>query len=266
MGIMRRLAEVVLGPVVVRRGLPVESGGGFLVVSGQVGGMRYLLKPSRQWDPELLDVAHRLIRKGDVVWDIGSNVGLFAKAAAFHSGRNGRVLAIEPDCDAVALLNRTCRWHSEQHAVITVVPVVVSDSNGFVQFAIAKRARATNSIEGFGTTQTGGVAETRTLPCLTLDKLLEYFPVPNLIKIDVEAAEQKVFMGGDRVLQESRPVIHCEVSAASSVEVTRLLQRHSYRLWDASEVAQQLWREIDVATHNIVAIPSEKVTEMLPCQ
>ena len=63
MGSLRRLAEVVLGPVVVRRRLPVESGGGVLIVSGKVGGMRYLLKPSSQRDPELLANACLLVGK-----------------------------------------------------------------------------------------------------------------------------------------------------------------------------------------------------------
>jgi len=263
---MRRLAEVVLGPVVVRRRLPVESGSGVLVVSGKVGGMRYLLKPSRQWDPDLLAIARLLVRTGDVVWDVGSNLGLFSKAAAFHAGPQGKVIAIEADSDAVALLNRSCHWHPAEHASLTVLPVAVSDRTGFLRFSIAKRARSANSIEGFGSTQTGGVAETRTVPCLTLDALLDDFPSPDLIKIDVEGAELNALRGGTRVLRDARPIVHCEVSSEASPAVTQLLKNHSYRLFDAADVARHTWGEVAEATYNTVAIPSERVEDALRCQ
>jgi FkbM family methyltransferase len=153
-GVVRRFAEVVLGPLTIKRRLPLAAGSGLLVASARVGGLKYLLKRSADWDPELLNIASLLVKEGDSVWDVGTNVGLFSKAAAFHAGAAGSVLSIEADGDAVSLLNRTCRLRSPGHAEMTVLPVAVSDSVGFVRFAIAKRARASNSIEGFGSSQT----------------------------------------------------------------------------------------------------------------
>lgn len=72
--------------------------------------------------------------------------------------------------------------------------------------------------------------------------------------------------GQKNVLQESRPVTQCEILAATSVDIAQLLKRRSYRLWDASDIALPLWKEIDVATHNAVIIPSEKVKEVPQCQ
>jgi hypothetical protein len=37
-GILRRLTELALGPIVIRRRLPATSGGGALLVSADVGG------------------------------------------------------------------------------------------------------------------------------------------------------------------------------------------------------------------------------------
>ncbi len=260
-GIVRRLAEVGLGPLIIRRRLPRAAGAGAIVVSGKVGGLKYLLKSARFWDPELLDIAAQLVKDGHSVWDVGANVGLFSKAAAFHAGAQGRVLSIEADLDAVALLNRTCRLRSPCHAEMTVLPAAISDSVGFVRFLIAKRARAANSIEGFGSTQSGGVKETRTLPCVTLDSLLGHFPAPHILKIDVEGAELGVLEGGGKVLGQFRPAIYCEVSREVRSEVTCLLQDHSYRLWDGSGFDGTLHPGISLATHNTVAIPEEKVEE-----
>jgi len=140
------------------------------------------LKPSEKWDPELLKIAKLLVKSGGVVWDVGANVGLFSKAAAVRAGPNGRTVSLEADIDAVALLNCTIRLPSKDHAEMTVIPLALGKSPGFVRFAIAKRARAANAIEGHGSTQTGGTLEIRTLPCVTLDSLLDHFPPPDVLQ------------------------------------------------------------------------------------
>jgi len=142
---------------------------------------------------------------------------------------------------------------------MTVLPVAISDADGFVRFAVAKRARAANSIEGYGSTQTGGVSELRTLPCASLDNLLEHFPAPHLVKIDVEGAEALVLQGGARLLEKIRPAIYCEVQKESQTEVTRLLRQHSYKLWDGEAFHGTCRPETRLATNNTVAIPIEKV-------
>ena len=256
---VRRLAEVVMGPIVVLRRLPASSGAGRIAVSARVGGLKYLLKPADRWDPELLGVAAMLVRTNDVIWDVGANVGLFSRAAAAHAGRGGRVISIEADVDAVALLNRTCRLADNDQAEMTVLPVAVAKESGIVRFAIAKRARAANAIEGFGSTHTGGVREVRTLPCVTLDNLLAHFPAPQVLKIDVEGAELGVLQGAVQVLAKARPVIYCEVYRDSSKEATGLLRANSYRLFRYDSASNARLVELDEAVYNTVAIPQDKV-------
>lgn len=258
-GKIRRLAEIVLGPLTVGRRLPAEYGGSRIYTSAQVGGLKYVLKPARQWDAELLKIATTLVRKNDMVWDIGANVGLFSLAAAFCAGNEGKVLSIEADTDAVALLVRTCRISAPGHATMTVLPVAVGASIGFVRFAISKRARASNSIEGFGSSQTGGVREIRTLPSVTLDHLLGHFAAPNVLKIDVEGAEVGVLEGSANVLKKIRPAIYCEVASSSVPRVTEILKQNSYRMWDGATFMNTSQEEISLCSENTVAIPIEKV-------
>ena len=254
----RRFAEKVFGALPVRRRLPAASGGGSLFATARVGGLKYLLKPSSRLDPELLRIASVLVKANNVVWDVGANVGLFSLAAAHHAGTRGRVFSIEADIDAVALLNRTCRREMPGHAVITVLPVAVSKEVGFVRFSIAQRARAANAIEGFGKSQTGGVREIRTLPCVTLDHLLEEFPPPDVLKIDVEGAELNVLLGARRLLTEIRPALYCEVSSELRAEITRLLSELGYRLWDGSEFHDMQSSAGVISTNNMVALPMER--------
>jgi FkbM family methyltransferase len=219
--------------------------------------MKYLLRPIADCDPELLRIARILVRPGDVVWDVGANVGLFSCVAAHRAGRDGEVVAIEPDLDVVALLRRSVRALNGTRAPIRVVRTVISERVGIVQFSIAARARAANALQEFGTTQMGGVSENRLLPSLTLDAMLDQLRPPTVVKIDVEGAETKVLAGAQRLLRESRPAIYIEVSSESSAEVTQLLAERDYRLWVGPQFDGTGARPADRATDNTVAIPAE---------
>lgn len=258
------MIERLLGPVVFRRRLPRASGAAPLLVSTRVGGLKYLFRRSSEWDPQLLRIAELLVRRGSCVWDVGANVGLFARAAAFHAGADGRVVAVEADFDAVALLNRTCQLGPPGHAPITVLPTAVSADVGFVTFNIARRARAANSLKGFGTTQTGGVQESRTLPSVTLDSLLAHFPAPDVLKIDVEGAELEVLQGARQLIASVRPAIYCEIQRDTWAEASTLLAEHHYQLWDGDHFNGSMNDPpASAATSNLLAIPEEKVANFL---
>ncbi len=106
------------------------------------------------------------------------------------------------------------------------------------RFHIARRNRATNHLDGFGTSQTGGVRATELVPALTLDWLGARFAAPDVIKIDVEEAEAAVLAGGSRVLGLASTII-CEVAARNSAAVRDLLNAHGYGLYDGDLSASE---------------------------
>lgn len=255
---IRTVAERTLGRMSFVRRMPAPFDKSRIVASGRVGGLKFIFKRSSTWDPELMRVAQLLVRPGHVVWDIGANVGLFSLAAASIVGESGYVLAMEADCDAVSLLHRSRALQGPTRR-LTILSAAASDKEGVIEFAISRRARASNSIAGFGSTQTGGVLERRCVPCFSLDTLLNFFPAPSVLKIDVEGAEQLVLNGATRLLTEVRPAIYCEVSHATADNVSKLLSEAGYRLWDGATFMSQLDAPISRATFNTIALPVESL-------
>lgn len=92
----RRLAERLSRGRVLKRHLPREFGGGSVYVTPDAA-LRFWRQNLYKADPMLFDAARELVRPGDVVWDVGANVGLFSFATAALAGPTGQVLAIEPD-------------------------------------------------------------------------------------------------------------------------------------------------------------------------
>jgi FkbM family methyltransferase len=190
-----------------------------------------------------------------VVWDIGANLGLFSFAAAVATGPSGRVLAIEPDALLVRLLRRSAAANHGQ-APVEVLPVAVAEDLGVARFNIGRRNRSTSHLEGFGTTQTGGIRTTELVPTVTLDWLAAHFPMPAVVKIDVEAAELEVLTGGATVLR-ARPTIICEVAGCNAVPAGELLVAHGYTLYDGSRTAAQRI-PVDVAPPDTLAVSDSR--------
>jgi FkbM family methyltransferase len=226
----RHMAERLTHRVVLRRRLPDPFPRLPFYVSSE-GGLRYLRPSLHDVDPTLLRTALRCVRPGQVVWDVGANVGLFSVAAAALAGSGGRVFAMEPDTWLVSLLRKTAA-SAGPRAPIEVLPIAVCDENGLAGFNIAKRSRSTSFLDGFGSTQTGGMRSHETVATMTLDRLLDFRPAPDFLKVDVEGAEVLVLRGAERVLRLGVTLL-IEVGTEHSVEVAQLLCSHGYRFFDA---------------------------------
>jgi len=238
-GVLRRLAELASRGVVLRRRLPARFGSKRLYVSPECG-LRYWRFDLGKIDPVLLDLAEHLVRPGDVVWDVGANVGLFAFAAAH---RAARVLAFEPDPWLAGLLERTAAFFPN----VSVIRAAVADYCGGGELHIAKRARGSNFLLGEGHTQSGGTRRLEKVKVVTLDSLGQ--APPNVLKIDVETGELAVLRGAARLLAQSLPVVICEVAKENVSAVTACLR--GYTLFDAER-----GKPVNTAVWNTVAVPT----------
>ena len=127
----------------------------------------------RKWDLDavhkgLFDWAEEFVSEGQVVWDVGANLGLFTFAAAYRAGPSGFVVAVEPDTFLVDLLRRTATAQKGLGAQTVVLPVAASGSIGIQTLCIPVRCRASNYLEtAGGRSQTGGVRETVSVMTVT---------------------------------------------------------------------------------------------------
>ncbi len=257
---IRRWAEYLSRGVVLHRRLPSKFGRLPIYVTPEAG-LRYWSAMSRV-DPVLYRMAEEIVKPGSVVWDVGANVGLFSFCAAARSGQSGFVLAIEPDFWLAHLINRSSQQLGAGHhpcAPVEVLCASVSDSNRISKLAIAERARASNYlIEAVGSTEARGARCVQPTVSLTLDFLLQVFPAPSVLKIDAETHEAGVLKGAERLLNEVKPTIWCEVSAENSDEVTRLLHGAQYQLYGA-QVQPHL--PVDRAWFHTLAVPNSSGPE-----
>lgn len=255
--ILRRFAEYLSRGRRHTRRLPADAGGLPIVVSPEAGGLKYWRRTLDTTDVELLRLAREFVRPGFTVWDVGANQGIFTFAAAWLAGPAGAVIAIEPDVWLASLLTKSCALNaSVARAPVTIVPLAASDAIGVRRLNIAKRARASNYLEGFGNNQTGGVRETVAVLTVTLDWLAEYLPAPHVIKIDVEGAELGVMRGAAKLLRAHRPALICEVNTHNSIKAAELLRALGFAIYDGA-ARQDERLPLSACPWSTVALPEQ---------
>jgi FkbM family methyltransferase len=137
----------------------------------------------------------RLIRKGDLVFDVGANVG--GKAAAFLS-LGARVVAVEPNSNCTGYLLRKYR-HAIQGERLHVECAAVASTNGELSLTVVDPDSAMCSgepdfLEYARTIGYKGV-QAITARSITLDCLIERYGLPDFIKVDVEGMDADVLKG-----------------------------------------------------------------------
>ena len=142
-------------------------------------------------------VIERVVMPGNVVFDVGANVGYYTLLASLLVGRAGKVFAFEPVRKNLAYLERHLRINGVSN--VTVIDKAVSDRDGYVSFVDGPSASMGHFAE------TGGYQ----VPTVAIDSLVERgeLPLPDFMKIDVEGAELLVLRGAKRTIEQARPVI-----------------------------------------------------------
>ncbi len=170
------------------------------------------------YEPETQKTLVELVRNGSTVWDVGACCGYLSMLASTLTGGAGRVVAIEANPSAVGYLRRHIELNGLEN--VSVVNRAISDRAGTMQFE-------TRDYIGFCRLSPDGDHTTQTV---TLDGLLDEYPAPDVLKIDIEGAECAALAGSGRLLA-ARPVVLLSTHGRDSYEYCRaVLDGLGYRL------------------------------------
>ena len=191
----------------------------------QIGRLRIRLRRNRSlWlRPPLtleeypLAALKAFVRPTDTVWDVGANIGLYARWLTTHLHAR-QVCSFEPMSANLPELKHNIELGGIGDRV-KVVPWALSDTDGEVEFQvddIQSASGAVNSVYG------GEACRARSalgLPPMlekvtsrTIDSILEKqeLPPPDVLKIDIEGAERMLLEGGAKFFREASPRILIE--------------------------------------------------------
>lgn len=177
-------------------------------------------------------ILRALLKEGDTVVDVGTNVGNFAAISAGVVGEAGEVWAIEPN---PALYERLSAMAADVPAgPIRVCHAAVWSSNGSMEFHVATET-GWSSLRGNATFEKDRsvVVDTVTLDYFTSKENLSRVA---LLKLDIEGAETDALLGAkecmgkgvfDHVLLEAEPH-RLAAFGRSGQEIATLMEQYGF--------------------------------------
>lgn len=163
------------------------------LISGFIGGGRYENRFGPAFCAEM--------RKGDTVWDVGANVGLYTSLFVEAVGQHGKVVAFEPTTACFSSL----KGRFAGAPTVELRNFALGDADGTIAMSVEENPLGANHkvVIGSGTERVS-IVEVRTGASLVE---LEPELFPNVIKIDVEGHEGAVLNGLSALLCDRR--LHC---------------------------------------------------------
>lgn len=163
----------------------------------------------------------RVVKKGDVVFDIGAHVGFYTLLAAELVGNEGKVFSFEPLPRNIFYLKKHIEINNYKN--IKIFEVAVSESSGTASFSASGKTF-------LGQFSKSGELEVRTIALDDLINSGEILP-PDVIKIDVEGAEAAVLKGAVSLLMTHHPHIFIATHGDDAREICRrFVEAFGYRI------------------------------------
>ena len=146
----------------------------------------------------------RCVSPGATVIDVGANIGYNTIHAARLAGPDGRVIAVEPTPDTLAVLRHNITASGLTN--VAIKPVAAGHTAGTNDFFVRGRTSAVNSL--FPDSNYARVTSVLRVPVMPLDQLVD--GTADVVKIDVEGAELDVLEGMTRILRNPSTAVIVE--------------------------------------------------------
>jgi len=191
-------------------------------------GIKYWIRPT-EWDFFVVStncepnvISKFIPKRGDVVFDVGANIGKYALHCGRLVGKNGKVYAFEPSDRPFELLSKSIK-ENNLDGVVFPINNAVSSNNGKSKLYYSNEEPITSLIYKLSNNFV-------TIDTITLDSFVHDHIIPRVdwIKIDVEGAEYDVLLGASQILKNHNPKLIFEVLKINESKVLGFLKSIGY--------------------------------------
>ncbi len=188
-GLFKKVYGILSPDVEFLVDIPLDSK---IYVSGKDSGLGLFLRTNKTFEPIQTKKFINSIKNGNVVFDIGANVGYYTVIASKLVGNKGKVYAFEPDKRNFNLLKRNLFLNNCQNVEIINKAIGAKNKTAFLKLDSGNFGESTLSEKG------NVPVEIVTLDSFCRSKNIK---IVDLIKIDVEGGEKDVLSGGNNLFE-----------------------------------------------------------------
>lgn len=210
----------------------------------------------------------KLIKPGDICWDIGANIGFYTCLFASQVGDNGAVIAFEPASRTYGYLKENVSLNQFENVTVVNKGLGDKQEQRTLYYSEAGLAEGTASLK-----YTDGRAASERVTLDTIDNLISEFPAPELVKIDVEGYQLEVLRGGEHFLKIHAPLLIAELKDVGETnrdifeEIENYVTDLGYQLYKIGKHSIQRCKKLsDIAERNFLLVKehSHAFSKILP--
>ena len=151
----------------------------------------FLFDGQIDYEHEFSAIVLQHIHQGNLIFEIGSNIGQYSLQISAKIGDQGKLICVEPDSDNFAFLSFNTLKNSCSN--VELLNLAVADKEGTTTFYkdTVTGGRMGSLIRQYTGNHYQGRSEEVTVT--TLQLLMKKFGVPDFVKVDVEGAEDLIF-------------------------------------------------------------------------
>ena len=158
------------------------------------------------YERKCIGFLRQIIRPGDMVFDIGANLGVYTSILSRLVGEAGRVWAFEPQPDVYQELTRATRNNPQVH----VFPLALSDQRRMVQITVPMICGLLPEPALASVESSNGPTMRSEANCVPLDSLTMELERLSFMKVDIEGHEVSFLEGAQRTVARFRPWVQME--------------------------------------------------------
>lgn len=224
------------------------------------------LHSERCWEPFETRLWLASQNVGDVVLDVGANLGYFSMLSALHRQKAARIFAVEPAADNVALIGKNLTLNGCQDA-ITVLPVALGECDAQSILHRCDDNRGDHQIYAGDGDRAGESIELRRGAAF----LAAYVDRIDLLKVDTQGSEYAVIKGLLPLLQSSAAHLRIlleltpyslRLAGSSGRDLVGLLDSLGLPLWIVDHVEHRLVpsdaKALSLWSDNVDACPGDR--------
>jgi FkbM family methyltransferase len=212
------------------------------------------------FEPSTLRLYKKLVRSGNVVLDIGANIGSHTLPLARLIGDSGHVYAFEPTDFAINKLHNNLNLNTNLIKRVTVCQtMLVSNENILIEKELFSSWPLVGD-NNLHEKHKGQLMVTTGARAATLDNIVKEYNITRIdfIKLDVDGFEYSVLSGGEKTLKKFKPTILMELAPYlfknqknEFIQMIELYKKLGYFFYDANN-------------RNTLPVEAEKLFDLIP--
>lgn len=174
------------------------------ILQGNLKGMKWIKGSSTNgcwigtYELEKQKLFYTVLKPGQVIYDLGAHVGFYTLLSAKVVGTEGKVFSFEPVERNLYFLRKHIMLN--QLFNVTILPYAVGNAQGFRRFYVTNSGFSEGKLSDQGNL---------TVEVIRLDDLMSNtrYPLPDVMKIDIEGSEYEALVGAEKTIITKKPII-----------------------------------------------------------